>query len=586
MKKILSFFLTLTVALSILTISVTSFAAGSATGTQIVQTAMQYIGKVPYVWGGTNIDGVNPGADCSGFICRIYEKFGIDMWANRTRLRNCGTNLGTDMSVAALGDIIWYEGHVAIYAGLDSAGDHTVVHETGGNIQNVAYSKHKHVRAELKGIIRIPGVINAGASVELKKVTFSENADAEYAAKRITSDTNAVLVNKITKLPGVNVTKMGVMVFDANGNCLKKHYENVSNVPSTQTTYHSWYDVNSELGITLEPGTSYMYRFFGVFDGQEIASDTNLFFKTTDCMVVNSTYTISFVTDMYGATINERKIKKGDMIGSLPVSNPPEGYECTGYYTSQVGGTRIFSNHTYDLNSDVTYYAQFKKIETTEEKDETPVVKDETPIVEENETHTVYFWSQGMLMGSKGVKNGDTYGDMPEAFSTNGYTFDGYYTKANGGVKITENTIVDLNGYQNLYARFIEPEEELVIKLTIGNSKIKINDKSKNIDNLGTVPYIKNGRTLLPVRAVFEAMGGNVGWDGTNQVVTLELDNTTLFLKIGSNTAWDNKGEFYSMDVGPVVNNGRTMLPIRFVVEYFNGDVDWDNSTETVTIIK
>ena len=40
------------------------------------------------------------------------------------------------------------------------------------------------------------------------------------------------------------------------------------------------------------------------------------------------------------------------------------------------------------------------------------------------------------------------------------------------------------------------------------------------------------------------------------------------------------------MDVGPVVNNGRTMLPIRFVVEYFNGDVDWDNSTETVTIIK
>ena len=52
-------------------------AAGSATGTQIVNKAMEYLGKVPYVWGGTKIDGSNPGADCSGFICRIYEKFGF-----------------------------------------------------------------------------------------------------------------------------------------------------------------------------------------------------------------------------------------------------------------------------------------------------------------------------------------------------------------------------------------------------------------------------------------------------------------------------------------------------------------------------
>ena len=104
-KRILSLALALVLAVSLLP-GTKAEAAGSATGQQIVNCAMQYLNKVPYVWGGTKIDGSNPGADCSGFICRIYEKFGFNFWANRTKLRNCGTNLGTDLSVAQLGDII------------------------------------------------------------------------------------------------------------------------------------------------------------------------------------------------------------------------------------------------------------------------------------------------------------------------------------------------------------------------------------------------------------------------------------------------------------------------------------------------
>ena len=61
-------------------------AEAAVSGQTIVNKAMEYCGKVPYVSGGTKIDGTNPGADCSGFICRIYEKFGIDMWAHRTQL--------------------------------------------------------------------------------------------------------------------------------------------------------------------------------------------------------------------------------------------------------------------------------------------------------------------------------------------------------------------------------------------------------------------------------------------------------------------------------------------------------------------
>ena len=155
------------------TMGITASAAGSATGQQIIDCASQYIGKVPYVWGGKTIDGANPGADCSGFICRIYEKFGFNFWANRTKLKNCGTNIGTDLSKAQLGDIIWYSGHVAIYAGI-SSGNHMIIHETGGSFQNVVKTKASIVSAELKGIIRIPGITNGGSGSVTSSFYYAE----------------------------------------------------------------------------------------------------------------------------------------------------------------------------------------------------------------------------------------------------------------------------------------------------------------------------------------------------------------------------------------------------------------------------
>lgn len=53
----------------------------------------------------------------------------------------------------------------------------------------------------------------------------------------------------------------------------------------------------------------------------------------------------------------------------------------------------------------------------------------------------------------------------------------------------------------------------LVIELQIGNSKMKVNGEEAAIDDSNTCPVIENGRTLLPVRAVVEKMGGDVSWD-------------------------------------------------------------------------
>lgn len=105
--------------------------------------------------------------------------------------------------------------------------------------------------------------------------------------------------------------------------------------------------------------------------------------------------------------------------------------------------------------------------------------------------------------------------------------------------------------------------------MQIGNPYLYINGTRKNIDEQGTVPLLRNSRTLLPVRAVVEAMGGTVNWINSSETVVMTLDGKSLNLQIGSRTAWDGSGNTYQLDVAPILVQSRTMLPIRFVVEYF-----------------
>lgn len=79
----------------------------------VLDEALRYVGVIPYVWGGTDLA---TGVDCSGFICAVYERFGINLWGVRTDLYLAGTEVAT-IEEAKAGDILCYEGHVAIYDG-------------------------------------------------------------------------------------------------------------------------------------------------------------------------------------------------------------------------------------------------------------------------------------------------------------------------------------------------------------------------------------------------------------------------------------------------------------------------------------
>lgn len=124
------------------------------------------------------------------------------------------------------------------------------------------------------------------------------------------------------------------------------------------------------------------------------------------------------------------------------------------------------------------------------------------------------------------------------------------------------------------------------LKMQIDNPMMTVGGVEKEIDpGLGTTPLIRDSRTILPVRAVVEEMGGKVGWEASTRTVTLTLDETVLKLSIDSKTAYVNDEE-HALDSAPVIINSRTMLPIRFVAEKFGYSVGWDAPTRTVSITK
>ncbi|MCD8214315.1 MAG: hypothetical protein LUC97_01510 [Clostridiales bacterium] len=141
-------------------------------------------------------------------------------------------------------------------------------------------------------------------------------------------------------------------------------------------------------------------------------------------------------------------------------------------------------------------------------------------------------------------------------------------------------------------AIFISAEEtennssEFELTMQIGSSTMTVNGVDEEIDEgRDTAPVIENERTLVPIRAIIEAMGGSVSWDSETQTAELTYNYDTILLTIDSTTAYFNDTAS-ELDTAPVIINGRTMLPIRFIAESFEFDVEWEVESQTVIIRK
>lgn len=112
------------------------------------------------------------------------------------------------------------------------------------------------------------------------------------------------------------------------------------------------------------------------------------------------------------------------------------------------------------------------------------------------------------------------------------------------------------------------------------NPKVYLDNKLLSFE----VPaIIENGRTLVPLRAIFEAMGAQVEWNDSTRTVVATKTGTRVILPLGSTTPTVN-GETWKLEVPAKIKNNRTLAPLRFVGEAFGGKVSWNEAAKTINI--
>lgn len=162
----------------------------------------------------------------------------------------------------------------------------------------------------------------------------------------------------------------------------------------------------------------------------------------------------------------------------------------------------------------------------------------------------------------------------------NGLAYFVLYIKDQDG-NITSSKILAVD-----FSRRFEPESVIIDDNSMLTSfwfppRVTINQKQLNFD---VPPLIKRGRTLVPLRAIFEQLGAVVTWDSKTKTVQAIKGSTTVILKIGSNLALINGNEV-TLDVPAEISKGRTLIPIRFVSESFGAEVSWNPQLQLVKIV-
>ena len=110
--------------------------------------------------------------------------------------------------------------------------------------------------------------------------------------------------------------------------------------------------------------------------------------------------------------------------------------------------------------------------------------------------------------------------------------------------------------------------------------KVYVNGEQVEFD---VKPVIENERTLVPMRAIFEALGAEVDWNQETETVSATRGSDTVRITINSNQLFKNN-KAVELDVPAKIIDERTLVPVRAISESFDADVQWDGATQTVNI--
>ena len=218
-----------------------------------------------------------------------------------------------------------------------------------------------------------------------------------------------------------------------------------------------------------------------------------------------------------------------------------------GYLYSEAGDGQVFLNWDEDTSVDIIGYNVYRKNESGEYS---------SPMTD--------FPVKGNSFIDRNVVNGNTYY----------YKIRPVYNS--GDIRIGD-------AYNEVGAA---PRYGLTrsLVLQIDNQYMNVNGSLYEIDpGRNTTPLILNSRTLLPIRAVIEAIGGSVLWDATNKKVTIQCSGKTVILWIGYNFI-SVDGIYVELDVDPQIINDRTFIPLRAVLENINCRVEWNGTEKKITV--
>jgi outer membrane protein assembly factor BamB len=126
----------------------------------------------------------------------------------------------------------------------------------------------------------------------------------------------------------------------------------------------------------------------------------------------------------------------------------------------------------------------------------------------------------------------------------------------------------------------VETQPSIILEMDIGIKQATIGSLRVNLDQ---PPILRNDRTLVPIRFISEAFGSKVQWEASTKKITITRFDDSITLWIGDKSAVIN-GKRVTLDVEPSIENGSTIVPIRFISESFGASVEWFHATKHIKI--
>lgn len=431
--------------------------------------------------------------------------------------------------------------------------------------------------------------VPTGATVEVKNGDTALTAEADgtytYKVTLANADGKHTFTLNVTVGGVTATTTCEVSVTGTKDLAYKvEHYkENLDGTYTLADTDNLTADLDTE--VTAEAKTTYAHYVAdtenenAVPEGRVTLPEENGEVLTLKLYYKLDSHTVTFNTDG-GTEVTAQTVKHGKL-AEKPSTDPVKSrYRFLGWYTDESLTTAF--DFSKDITEDTTVYAGWKKKSSSSSSDtsaptygvstgktENGTISVTPAKAEAGETVTIKATpDSGYQLDKVTVKDKNNSNVKLTKVSDNEYTFTMPSGKVSVDATFAQKDAVDDN--QNNAG-----ETSKVIKLQIGSRIVTVDNEAVIYD---VAPVIRNDRTLVPIRIVTETLGGKVDWNGVTKEVTLTIDGKEIKMTVGKTL------EKYG--VAPVIIDGRTFVPVRFVADELGATVAWDDATKTVTITK